>query len=459
MKYFFALFFFALSLSANGQFTENFTDGDFSTSPTWQGDDSVFTIVNVAGNNKLRSNKSIPSTTFYLSTASTVATNCQWEFWTNLEFNTSSANYVDIYLMADQSNLMSAGMNGYFVRIGGTTDEISLFKRVAGTATKIIDGADGVTNTSNNTLKIKVKRTSANDWTLERDITGVGTSYFAEGSVNDASVNSSSFFGISITQSTASFILKHFFDDFYIGPIIYDVTPPVLLSASVVNSTALDVLFNEALDPTSASLSSNFSISPTLAITSATVDGSNPALVHLLLSTAISNGSTYTLSTNNIADIALNASGSQSTQFTYLVGEAPMKGDVIINEFVCDQSPVVGLPEVEYVEIFNKSTKYFDLTGWKLGDASSDGTLLSGWLYPGEYKILCSTGNIDTFTIQALGVSSFPSLNNAGDDIVLKDNNGNLLDKITYTDNWYQDPAKMEGGYSIELINPNDPCR
>ncbi|MFO0495325.1 MAG: lamin tail domain-containing protein, partial [Flavobacteriia bacterium] len=458
MKYFFALFFFALSLSVYAQFTEGFTDGDFSTSPTWQGDDSVFTIVNVAGNNKLRSNKVIPSTTFYLSSASTTATNCQWEFWTNLQINTSSANYVDIYLMADQSNLMSAGMNGYFVRIGGTTDEISLFKRVAGTATKIIDGTDGITNTSNNTLKIKVKRTSANDWTLERDITGAGTSYFAEGSVNDASVNSSSYFGVSITQSTASFILKHFFDDFYIGPIIYDVTPPVLLSVSAVNSTAVDVLFNEALDVTSASSITNFSLSPALTIASATIDGSNPALVHLLLGTAISNGTAYTLSTNNIADLSLNISGNQSAQFTYLVGEAPMKGDVIINEFMCDQSPVVGLPEVEYVEIFNKSTKYFDLTGWKLGDASSDGTLLSGWLYPGEYKILCSTGNIDTFSIQALGVTSFPSLNNSGDDIVLKDNNGNLLDKITYTDNWYQDPTKMDGGYSLELINPNDPC-
>ena len=96
MKYFFALFFFALSFSVDAQFTEDFTDNDFSASPTWHGADSVFTFVNVAGNNKLRSNKSIPSTTFYLSTASTLANNCQWEFWTNLQLNTSSANYVDI---------------------------------------------------------------------------------------------------------------------------------------------------------------------------------------------------------------------------------------------------------------------------------------------------------------------------------------------------------------------------
>jgi hypothetical protein len=57
-----------------------------------------------------------------------------------------------------------------------------------------------------------------------------------------------------------------------------------------------------------------------------------------------------------------------------------------------------------------------------------------------------------------VGVTSFPSLNNAGDDIVLKDDNGVVLDKISYTDDWYQDPLKADGGYSVELINPNDPC-
>jgi hypothetical protein len=58
----------------------------------------------------------------------------------------------------------------------------------------------------------------------------------------------------------------------------------------------------------------------------------------------------------------------------------------------------------------------------------------------------------------AAGVTSFPSLNNAGDDVVLKDSNGNEIDKLTYTDDWYQDLIKKSGGYSLELINPNDPC-
>jgi hypothetical protein len=43
----------------------------------------------------------------------------QWEFFIDLRFATSGANYVDVYLMSDAADLTS-GANGYFLRIGGT---------------------------------------------------------------------------------------------------------------------------------------------------------------------------------------------------------------------------------------------------------------------------------------------------------------------------------------------------
>lgn len=436
---------------------DNFTDGEFTMNPTWIGDDSVFTIVNSSGNNQLRSDKQVASSSFYLATPSTPVTNNQWEFYTNLQFNTSSANFVDIYLCSDQANLLSGTINGYFVRIGGTTDEISLYRKVAGVATKIIDGADGICNVSNNVLKIKVTCSATNVWKLERDISGTGANYIQEGTITDATITTSSYFGISITQSTATFFQKHFFDDFYIGPIILDVTPPVLVSATPMNATQIDILFNEGLEQISAENTANYSLTPAISILNATLDGSNPALVHLTLAGPMSNGTTYTLDANAISDLQANISGIQSTQFNYLVAEIPQLGDVIINEFVCDESPSIGLPQVEYVEIYNKSSKYFNLQNWKLGDASTQGTLQSGWLYPGEYKVLCATANVDSFPV-AIAVTSFPSLNNSGDNIELYDNTGQLLNKVVYDLSWYHDPSKEDGGYSIELINPNDPC-
>lgn len=226
------------------QVNDDFNDGDFTNAPTWSGSVADYTVVA----NQLRSNSTIASSSFYLSTASTLVNNCQWEFSCNLQFNTSSANYVDIYLISDVANLQSSSINGYFVRLGGTSDEISLYKRVGTTSTKIIDGTDGVLNASNNTLKIKITRSSGNVWDLERDITGTGNSYSSEGNVTDATILASSYFGILVQQSTATFFQKHFFDNVYVGPIILDVTAPTVVSATAITANQLDVLFNETVE-------------------------------------------------------------------------------------------------------------------------------------------------------------------------------------------------------------------
>jgi hypothetical protein len=457
MKYFLAIFTFLLQQFGHAQLTEDFSDNNITSNPTWSGDDSVFTLLDIAGDLQLRSNKTIASSSFYLTSPSTQVAGGQWEFYTYLNFNTSSANFTDIYLTSNQANLLNTTISGYFIRIGGTTDEISLYRKIAGVSTKIIDGTDGITNTSNNYLKLKVTCSPTYEWKLERDISGSGNTFFTEGIITDATIPASSFFGISITQSTASFFQKHYFDDFYVGPILYDIVPPVLLTATAVSASQIDILFNEALNPITAEDETLYDIQPFLSATSAVLDANNPALVHLTTTFPLVNGNIYTVFAYNIEDLALNSAAVQSLTFTYLIAENPLPGEVIITEFICDESPSVGLPLVEYIEIFNTSFKYFNLDGWKLGDNSSDGTIQSKWLYPGEYLVLCSSTKIDSFLVAA-AVTSFPSLNNSGDDIVLKDLNGIVLDKISYTDNWYQDASKENGGYSIELINPNDPC-
>jgi hypothetical protein len=80
-----------------------------------------------------------------------------------LAFNPSSANYVDVYLIASDGDLPLSTTTGYFVRLGNTNDEICLYRKDNGGAiTKIIDGTDGVLNSSNNFMKIKVIRDASN---------------------------------------------------------------------------------------------------------------------------------------------------------------------------------------------------------------------------------------------------------------------------------------------------------
>ncbi|MBK6983357.1 MAG: hypothetical protein IPH32_00720 [Bacteroidetes bacterium] len=197
---------FCVSL-LNAQVTDNFSDGDFTGNPVWTlSSASDFSV----GASQLKSANTTTNSNFYISTTNTLTSNCTWEFWVNLQFSTSGSNYVDAYLISDNSNLLASNINGYFVRIGNTFDDILLYKSTAGAQAILIDGVNvSVASASNNLIKIKVTRTSANLFTLERDMTGTGSSYFSEGTITDATFSTSTTFGFAIKQSTASFFGKH----------------------------------------------------------------------------------------------------------------------------------------------------------------------------------------------------------------------------------------------------------
>ena len=449
--------FLLLTSLVSAQVTDNFTDGDFTAAPVWSGNVADFTVVS----GQLRSNSSTASYGFHLSTPSITASNAQWELYINLQFPTSSANYTDIYLMSDSANLESTTHSGYFVRIGNTTDEISLYKRTSGTNLEIIDGLDGQTNLSNNLIKIKVTRDASNLWTLKRDLTGTGSSYFTEGSVTDATITTSSYFGIFIQQSTATFHLKHFYDDIYVGPIILDLTAPSIVSSTVISSTQVDVLFNENVELTTSQTLTNYSADNGLGNPSvATRDATNLSLVHLTFATSFTSALLNTLTVINVQDLSANAITTATTTFTYIAPVVAGFKDIIINEIYADPSPTVALPAVEFIEIHNRSGSTFNLNGWKFTDGSSTGTLGSYILSPGQYLILCPIADTALFTPfgNKMGLSSFPSLNNTGDNLKILDNTLAVIDSVNYLDTWYQDAIKDDGGWTLELINPNAPA-
>ena len=179
----------------------------------------------------------------------------------------------------------------------------------------------------------------------------------------------------------------------------------------------------------------------------------------MTFSPAFTNGVNYVLTVNNLEDLAGNMIVSPSTSnFFYFVPDVPTANDVIITEFVCDPSPSVGLPEVEYVELYNRSTKTFDLSNWSISDASASANFSTYTLLPGEYVLITALGEGAQFFVSNYTELSLPSLNNSGDAIVIKDDFGNIIDSIYYSDDWYQDAAKYEGGWSIERKHLDAPC-
>ena len=444
------------SLLGRAQFTDNFSDGNITANPVWVATATDWTV---NPSFQLQSNNSVLNSTYFLSTASTLATAAQWEFYCQITFNPSGANYIDVFLTASASDISQASTTGYFVRIGNTNDEISLYRKDAGTVTKIIDGVDGILNTSNNIMKVKVVRTATNEWALSRDLSGTGSSYFSEGAINDATYLTSAFFGILIKQSTASFFQRHFFDDIEVKPYVPDVTPPVLQTVTATSANTADVLFNEPVELASSQSPANYSVSNGIGLPlTATRDISNTALVHLTFAAAFPNGTDLTLTVNAVKDLAGNAISNATAIFSYFIAS---QYSVVIDELMADPTPLVGLPDVEWLELRNTTTHIIDLQGWRVGKPTGQsGPMPSYTLKPDSFVIVCTGSAVAAMSAfgPTIAVTSFPSLNNTGDILYLRSPQGVVIHSVNYTDAWYQNELKKDGGWSLEMIDTHNPC-
>lgn len=443
-------------LGVNAQLFDDFSDGDFTNNPTWTGSEDLFVVENEV----LRSN-SPGAAEYYLSTPSEIMDETEWKFYINLNFSPTSANYVDMYLVADNADLTQV-QNGYFLRFGGTPKEISLFKKVNGSQSMIIDGEDNVLGSSNNKFNIHVTRTADGFWNVMYDKNLTGT-FTQGGSVMDNEITSTAHFGIFIKQSTAATpVNNHFFDNFIIQEIEPDLTPPSVLGAVATSATEIEVTFDEPVDQATAENVGNYNVlNDGINVSAAQLSADNPAKVNLTLSAPIGNGETISLQISAVEDLAGNVMETQTIDVFYVVPEVAEPKDLVFNEIFADPNPsVAGLPEEEFLELFNASDKIFDMKNWVLVNTSTPRTLSSMLVFPGEYLIVCHENHAPLFEPygKVLGVPSFVVLANAADSLTLINPEGNIIDIVSYKNTWYNNSDKANGGYSLELINPFTPC-
>jgi hypothetical protein len=135
----------------------------------------------------------------------------------------------------------------------------------------------------------------------------------------------------------------------------------------------------------------------------------------------------------------------------------PQSNQIIITEIMVDPIPSAGiLPEEEYIEIFNASSDTLALEGILIQVGNSKATIPTYYLPPNHYLILVGPQKSDLFdsNIPLLELSKWPRLTNSGQYIQLTNPSGEWLDFFTYSDDWYRDPNKKEGGFSLEKIAP-----
>lgn len=109
--------------------------------------------------------------------------------------------------------------------------------------------------------------------------------------------------------------------------------------------------------------------------------------------------------------------------------------------------PIVAINEIawmgtilssddEWIELKNNTSQPLDLSGWRL--ATNDGTpdiFLSGIVPAGGYFLLERTDDNSVASISANQIYT-GALSNGGEELVLYDNSGNIIDSVFATDGW-----------------------
>lgn len=467
ITYYLSLVLLAFSVSAQAQFTDDFSDGDFTNNPTWSGDTSSFFIN--AGKELQSNGPNVSGSKIYLSTPNASINNTEWQFLIDLKFNPTSTTFVRVYLVSDSANLKNP-LNGYYIHIGETNaDTIRLYKQAGSIKTQLFKGTTSL-GTGNIKVRIKVTRDNAGKWTIFSD-PAAGYNFVQEGSsFTDATYATTSFFGVYCEYSTASRYNLYNFDDFYAGPIITDTIPPQLQSASVISPDTIQLFFNEPMDSASLASLSAYPINNGIGNpVYAKPVAPNFTSAILALSPSLTAGTIYTVTVGSaVKDKAGNSIGSMnSAQFAIV--QSASANDIVINEVMFD--PLTN--GVEWVEIYNRSTKAIDLRGVNICNMDTSGTFTNiktitsstYVLFPenylalskdqsaikSQYKTTNSNGFID--------MSSFISLSNDSAYIVLIDTAKNIIDKLYYRSAWHLPLLASTKGISLERINFDSPTQ
>lgn len=135
--------------------------------------------------------------------------------------------------------------------------------------------------------------------------------------------------------------------------------------------------------------------------------------------------------------------------------------DVVIDEIMADPAPQVGLPNNEWIELKNTTSSPVNLQNWRIGDATGQsGPMPNFILQPDSFVVVCTGSAVAALSVfgTTISVTSFPSLDNTGDQIFLKAANGSVIHAVGYSDTWYQNTLKANGGWTLEMIDTKSPC-
>ncbi|PXX95652.1 hypothetical protein DF185_21365, partial [Marinifilum breve] len=383
----------------------------------------------------------------------------RWSFvLRNGDWDPSSGNNFVFHLCMDDENPAKAKEKySVGVNLKGSTDMLSLWKTNGGETSEILAQTKFDWN-ENEVIAILAEYNANGKWNLAYNRMGEYNSWYESEEFSSEIISESEEFycGLEFNFGSATRAGELWFDDLRVQSVS---SAPFIKSYQIIGQDSILIAFSEALNVDQELTHDNFNIScndEELRNFKTSFSDSNIEIL-IIMNSELKAGN-YQVEVLNITDEDGSTLASDSITFEYL---APANVfDVVINEIMADESPAQGLPEYEYIELYNTKSYPISVEGWKLQIGSKELLFSSDTIQANSYLILCSNSAAESFSgyCNALGIANFTGLTNSGNNLKLLSAKGESIDEITYSDIWYQSEEKSNGGWSIERIDPSNTC-
>jgi hypothetical protein len=385
-----------------------------------------------------------------------------WSFLVRHTYNPSSANNWSVFLISDlpaESMFPNGQASGIAVGVNftGSDDILKLWKIEKGSSTAILQSSVNWEQVVGDTVALlDIEKDAEGNYSLKLAVGGQKEQLKPVGSCFAPYILETNCFGIYYKYSSSQ-DRKLWIDDIHIDAnFITDTSGPIIDTAYIFNNRQIVIVFDEKIS--SASIKKeNFTLVKGNDIPDSVVVLPNDVTVKLYFHDTLPQGKTIWLSVAGTQDLLGNAMKAIDIGLSYYI---PKAYDVLITEIMANPDSTIGLPNAEYIELYNRSDYPINLEKWQFTARNYIFTLPKIIIPTHGHAILCNCNGKKYFNdiVQSLCWGNSYLLTNTGTNLSLIDSLGINISSVTYSDDWYNDTYKKSGGWSLEMIDPQNPC-
>lgn len=441
-----------LSSSAYSQIYDDFSDGDFTNNPEWTGTAHLFRI---SDDFRLQLNALEAGDAWLFVTHEYECDSLEWNFFIRLGFSPSSNNMSRFYLAASTPDPEEPSLEAFYLQFGenGTSDAIEFYHQKSGEHRLLCRGTDGLISSSFSCY-VKVIKHKSDLWEIfiDKELNG---NYRLECRFTSPFISYNKALGIMCryTQSNAN---KFYFDDIYLGPPLQDTLIPKITDIyGEEDLRSVSLLWNKNMPDSNILDPFHYRLEDRIYPLCVRFSEGNRKGVTLFFENSLQEKTPYSLSVSGIRDRSGNRMKDTVLSFLFY---RPQRHDIVISEIMANPKPVIGLPESEYIELYNRTEFPVRMKNWQLETGKNNRVITETGIPPKGRVIIIAAADSPLFgTIPSVAVSSMSIANN-GQRISIYNSRGETMHTVEFKNSWHRQPVKRQGGWSLEMIDTDNPC-